>query len=264
MMNLKDRTVWITGASSGIGEALAYEFAKQGSNLILSSRNAEKLDVVKNRCESFNIACRVIPLDLTDEKQIRYAAGEVIKRGRTDILVNNGGISQRSYAIETSPDIDKKIMETNYFGALNLTKSMLPSMVEQGGAHIVVISSVVGKFGFPLRSAYSASKHALQGFFESLRAELVEKNVRVTIVSPGRIVTSISYNAVTKNGARYGVMDEGQAKGMPADVCAGKIIKAIKRNKKDVLIGGKEIWMVYIRKFLPSLYYKLAQKVKPT
>ncbi len=264
-MTLKNKIIWITGASSGIGEALAYECARQGAHIILSARNREKLEAVKKQCETYHVTCIVVPVDLTDEQQIKDAVAEVKKKHkRIDILVNNGGISQRSYAIETPVEVDRKVMETNFFGAVVLTKSLLPLMVEQGGAHIVVISSVVGKFGFPLRSAYSASKHALQGFFDSLRAELTNKNIMVTMVSPGRIVTDISYNAITKNGTKHAVMDEGQANGMPVEVCARKIMKAVRKNRKDVLVGRKEIIMVYIRKFLPGLYYTLAQKVKPT
>ena len=155
-------------------------------------------------------------------------------------------------------------METNFFGAISLTKEVLPSMVKNGGGNIIVISSVVGKFGFPLRTAYSASKHALQGYFDSLRAEMTNDNINITVVSPGRIHTNISLNAIEKNGQRHGVMDQGQAQGMPADKCARKILKAVKNNKKDVLIGKSELILVFIRKFIPSLYYKLASNLKPT
>ena len=196
---------------------------------------------------------------------IKNCAADVINHfPKIDILINNGGISQRSLAIETPVDVDRKIMETNFFGAVALTKEVLPALVKDNGGNIVVISSVTGKFGFPLRTAYSASKHALQGFFEALRAELYDKNIKITIVSPGRIVTDISLNAITKNGTKHGVMDDGQAAGMPADVCAQKIISAVSKNKKELWIGGKEVLLIYIRKFLPPLFHMLARKVKPT
>jgi dehydrogenase/reductase SDR family protein 7B len=137
-------------------------------------------------------------------------------------------------------------------------------MVKKGGGHIVVISSVVGKFGFPLRTAYSASKHALQGYFDSLRAEMTPDNIKVTMVSPGRIYTNISVNAIDKDGAKHGVMDTGQANGMPADVCAKKIIRAVRKKKKDILVGRLELLMVFFRKYLPVLYYRMASNVKPT
>ncbi len=256
--------VWITGASSGIGEALACEYAKLGSNLILSSRNEEKLRLVATKCMDLGAKAFIAPLDLENTESIKQAAAKVLLNfSKIDILINNGGISQRSFAVETPVSVDRKIMETNFFGAITLTKEVLSALIKDGGGHIVVMSSVTGKFGFPLRTTYSASKHALQGFFEALRAELFEKNVKVIIVSPGRIYTNISLNAINKNGERYGVMDEGQAKGMPADICARKIIHAVKCNKKELWIGGKEVFLVYIRKYIPPLFHYLARKVKP-
>ncbi len=231
----------------------------------MSGRNAGKLNEVKEKCEQKGATCLVVPLDLTDTSSINNAASKVFSvYPKIDILVNNGGISQRSYALETPVEIDRTIFETNFFGAITLTKLVLPSMVKNNEGHIVVLSSIVGKFGFPMRTGYSATKHALQGYFESLRAELKANNIRVTIVSPGRIFTSISVNAIDKNGERHGIMDEGQARGMPVEKCARKIIHAVKVYKKDILIGRGELIMYYIHKHLPCLYYKLAHKIKPT
>lgn len=265
-MNYPPKTIWITGASSGIGEALAQTYAAQGNHLILSARNRQRLDEVAEHCRKLGAAsAEVAPLDLADEKNIRNTASQVLGiHPKLDVLVNNGGISQRSNAEETPVEIDRKIMETNFFGAVVLTKAALPALMRDNGGQIIVISSVVGKFGFPLRTAYSASKHALQGYFEALRAELHAKHVRVLIVSPGRIRTNISINAIDKEGKQHGVMDEGQAKGMPADVCAKKIIAAAGKNKKELWVGGKEVVMVYIRKYLPRLFHYMARKVKPT
>ncbi len=264
-MRFENKTIWITGASSGIGEALALEWSHYKPNLILSGRNLSKLESVKVRCEKEGAKCLVVRLDLTDSVSIKEAVREVIASNNSiDILVNNGGITQRSLFIETPVEIDRVVMETNFFGTVTLTKEIMPAMVKSGGGTIVVISSIVGKFGFPLRTAYSASKHALQGYFDSLRAEMKQYNIKVTIVSPGLIRTNISINAIDKNGKPHGVMDKRQDNGMPADICAKKIIKAVKKNKKDILIGRKELLMVYLRKFIPVLYYKLAAKVKPT
>lgn len=264
-MNLKGKIVWITGASSGIGEALAIEYAKLGADLILSSRNQQRLEEVATECQKSGIQTAIATIDLEDFNSIKNCAATVLQKfPKIDILVNNGGISQRSLAVETSIDIDRKIMETNFFGAVTLTKEVLPALMAGGGGKIIVISSVVGKFGFPLRTAYSASKHALQGYFEALRAELYNHNVKVTIVSPGRILTNVSLNAITKDGKKYGIMDEGQAKGMTADICARKIISAVNKNKKELWLGGKEVIMVYIRKYLPFLFHVMARKVKPT
>jgi dehydrogenase/reductase SDR family protein 7B len=264
-MSIKGKVVWITGASSGIGKELALEYARRGADLILTSRDREKLETVAEICRKSGIRTLVATLDLENQLSIKNCVTEVLNVfPKIDILVNNGGISQRSLAVETPVEIDRKVMETNFFGAVTLTKEVLPALIKENGGNIIVISSVTGKFGFPLRTAYSASKHALQGFFEALRAELYDKNVHVTIVSPGRIITNISLNAITKNGTKYGIMDDGQAGGMPADVCAKKIIVAVLKNKKEILIGNKEVMLVYIRKFCPPLFHLLARKVKPT
>ncbi len=264
-MNFENKTIWITGASSGIGEALAIEWSKYKPVLILSGRNVAKLNLVKTACEQNGARAVVAELDLTSYESIESAVSFVLSTyPKIDILVNNGGISQRSTVLEASVEVDRKVMETNFFGAITLTKKILPEMVKNKAGHILVISSIVGKFGFPLRSAYSASKHALQGYFDSLRAEMTDNNIYVTIVSPGRIVTNISINAIDKDGKKYGIMDPGQKKGMPAGACAKKIIKAVKKRKKDILIGRKELLMVYFKRFLPFLYYKLASKVSST
>ena len=265
-MNFIQKTVWITGASSGIGEALVREFARLGADVVLSSRNIEKLDrLAKELAKQFNVKTDVIQLDLGDNSSVLKAVEEFKKRHHNiDILVNNAGISQRSLLIETPVEVDRKVLEINFFGTITLTKGILPVMIESGGGHIVVMSSVVGKFGITLRSAYSASKHALHGFFETLRCELSGRNIRVTIICAGRIHTNISVNAITKDGTLYNKMDEGQAKGLPPRIFARRVIKAIKRNRKEVATGGKEILMIYIRRFLPWLYYILASRVKPT
>ncbi len=260
----KDKLVWITGASSGIGEALAYAFKNEGARVILSARREEELNRVKSNCDKISPGNYVCRLDLTNAEEIKLVTREVYEKiGTVDVLINNGGISQRSKVIETPVEMDRRIMEVDYFGAVTLTKEVLPRMLDNGGGHIAAVSSIVGKFGFPLRSAYSAAKHALHGFFESLYAEYHKDNINVTVVIPGRIKTSISVNALTGEGKSYGKMDQGQEKGMKAEVCAKKIIKGLKRNKKEILVGGNETIMVHIRRFLPWLYYRLAQRISP-
>lgn len=263
MKNLKDKVVWITGASSGIGEALAYALAKQGAHLVLTARNKEKLEKVKSQCLLSTSKCTVQALDLSKIEAIEGTVQSVIAQtGRIDVLINNAGRSQRSLAKDTPLSNDRSIMELNFFSPVALTKAVLPYMLKNKAGHIVVVSSISGKFGFPWRTAYAASKHAVQGFFESLRAELHDSNIKVTIVSPGRIKTDISLHALTESGQAYNIMDDGQANGMPASKCATKIINAIKKDKKDVLIGNAEVAMVYIRRFLPAIYYKLVSKIK--
>jgi dehydrogenase/reductase SDR family member 7B len=264
-MYFRDKVVWITGASSGIGEETAYLFARQNAKLVISSQMTAELIKVKERCLLLCSDCIEIVFDLLDTSLVSEKVEEVIKRyGRIDILINCGGISQRSLASETPVEIDRKIMEINFFGAVALTKACIPYMIKNNEGHIAVISSITGKFGFPLRSAYSASKHALFGFFDSLRIELANTNIKVTIFLPGRIKTNISFNSLTKEGQLYGKMDDGQNTGMPAEKCAGKILKAIQNKKREVLIGNKEILMVYIKRFFPGIFFKIAQRIKPT
>ncbi len=263
-MSFNDKVIWITGASSGIGEAMAYAFAGKGAHLIVSARNTKRLNEVKDRCSSPEHHL-VLPLDLADSSIYSDSVRTVLdKFGRIDMLINNGGISQRSFALQTSLDTDRRIMETNFFGTVALTKSVLPSMLERGSGHIIVISSLVGKLGTPLRSTYSASKHALHGFFDSLRAELSAKGIKVLIVCPGFIRTNISINALCADGSCHGVMDDAQADGMTPEVCAEKIIQAVEQGKDEVLIGGKELLGVYLNRFVPGIFNRIIARAKVT
>jgi dehydrogenase/reductase SDR family member 7B len=262
-MEFNGKTYWLTGASSGIGEAVAYELARQNTRLIISGRNKEALEKVANRCQELGSTVRVEPFDLVDMQAMKDSVIKVLAEGEKIAgLFNFGGISQRSFAIDTPIEIDRTVMEINFFGTIAMSKLLLPHLVANGGGFIVVTSSVVGKFGIPYRSAYSASKHALHGYFESVRAENAKNNIQVTIVMPGRIATNISKNAITKTGEKYGIMDKGQAEGMPAEKSARIILKAVKKGRKEILYGGKEATMVYIRKWLPGLFYFLSSRVK--
>jgi dehydrogenase/reductase SDR family member 7B len=260
---MKNKVVWITGATSGIGEALAYQFAVLGANLVLSARRIDELERVKKACTETSILC--LPLDLEQSENFPQLAQKVQETyGKIDILINNGGISQRSETHETPLEIDRKIMEINYFGNIALTKAVLPFMIVQKSGHIVPISSLAGKFGFFMRSAYAASKHALHGFYEALRLEQEKNNIQVTIICPALIKTAISLHSLDENGKERNIMDEKQAKGMPADVCAKKIIEAIQKNKKEVLIGNGEQFIVVIKRFFPALFYRIIRKQKAT
>ena len=263
MASFEGKLIWITGASSGIGEALAYEWSKQGARLILSARREKELERVKEAC-AHSDRCTIVPLDLSKQHDIEATAERLLEQfGCIDILVNNGGISQRSLAIETDVSVDRRIMEVDYFSGVILSKKLLPAMISKGSGHIVAISSIVGKFGFPLRSAYSAAKHAMHGFYESVWAELHTQGICVTVVCPGRILTNVSLNALTKDGSPHGVMDHGQENGITAETCARKIIKAVRKNKKEIYIGKKDLLMIYFKRYIPWLYYKLVSKVKP-
>ena len=258
-------TIWITGASSGIGEACAYRYAEGKNHLILTSSSRERLEPVAAKCREKGAKdVLVLPTDLNDLDGIALLARTAWDAfGGIDVLFCNAGISQRTSVEDTSMDMVRQIMEINYFAPVALTKVILPLMVAAGGGHIAVTTSIAGVFGFPLRCAYSSSKHALYGFFETLQAEYYDKNIRVTIVCPGRVRTNISVNALDKGGEKHGTMDPGQDKGLPADKAAKKIVRAINNGQREVLIGRGELVMVYIKRFFPALCALLARRIKP-
>jgi dehydrogenase/reductase SDR family member 7B len=265
-MEIRGRTVWITGASSGIGEALAEALFRLGATVILSARNMDKLSEIKYRLDSIEKErCHVLACDVTMPSSIENALNQVKQLvEKLDLLINNAGVSQRSYALDTTVEVDRKIMEVNFFGAVTITKGVLPWMIGSGGGHIVVISSMAGKYGFRMRTAYAASKHALHGFFETLRAEVHDKKINITMICPGRVQTDISYNSLTGNGRLYGKMDKGQEKGISLDKCVRVIIRAIKHNRKEVFIGGPELFLLEVKRICPPLYYWIANHASPT
>ncbi|NLO51031.1 MAG: SDR family oxidoreductase [Bacteroidales bacterium] len=260
-MKTTNNTIWITGASSGIGRALALYYARAGGRLVLSSRNREALLEVERQCKPYAAGVLVLPLDLEDNSSYSNLAQQVVATfGTIDLLILNGGISQRSTVIETPAAVERRLMEINYFGTVALAKAVLPVMIRQQRGHLVVVSSIVGKFGWPLRSSYSAAKHALHGYFETLRTEHFNDNIFVTMILPGRVKTNISLHSLKADGSSHGKMDAGQAGGISAEACARQIAKAINKKKKEKLIGGTEIVMARIRRWLPALYYKLVNK----
>ncbi len=265
MQQVTNKVIWITGASSGIGEACAYLFAKEGAKLLLTALEKDKLEEVKLRCTELGGKAEVLPYNLSDINGIDKLVEQALEiYGRVDVLYNNAGISQRAKAGDTLFSVDQKIMDVNFFAPVKMTKLLLPKMIEQGGATIAVTTSISGRFGFPLRSAYSSSKHALYGFFETLHAEYYDYNIRVVIVCPGRVQTNISFYALEKDGKQHSKMDAGQAGGVTTDQAAKKIVKAINKQKPEVLVGKKELLMVYIKRFFPGWSRKLVRKIKPT
>ena len=259
------KSIWITGASSGIGEACAYLYAEQGANLILTATRVERLAEVQQECIRLGAQCAILPFDLADLKHIDELADNAIAAfGKIDIAFLNAGISQRAKILETDDKVDEKIMAVNFFAPVKISKRLLPEMIKQGGGTIAVTTSISGKFGFPLRSAYASSKFALYGFFETLQAEYWDQNIRVVMVCPGRVRTNISYNALEADGKRHGQMDEGQKSGISSEKAAKKIVKAIERQKPEVLVGGKELLMIHIKRFFPRLARKMVRKIKTT
>jgi dehydrogenase/reductase SDR family member 7B len=264
-MDFSNKVVWITGASSGIGEALAYGFSKQGVRLILSSRSESGLMRVKQNCAGASDDSVVLPFDLERAHAMPdIAAKGIAAFGVVDILINNGGISQRSFVKDTAIDVDERIMRINYLGQVALTKALLPHMLERQSGHIVVISSIMGIMATPLRSAYCASKHALHGFFDALRAEVWKDNIFVTIVCPANIRTDISVNALTGSGQRHGIMDPQIANGMDPSVCAEKIMDAVKKRREQSIIGPPVKHAALIKRFMPRVYSKIIRRAKVT
>ncbi|GAB1446726.1 MAG: SDR family oxidoreductase [Cyclobacteriaceae bacterium] len=264
MSYFNNKVVWLTGASSGIGEALTYELSKRGARLIISARRKEELEKVKGNCDpSAQDSIKILPLDLTAADTLQLSVAAAIQAfGHVDILINNGGVSQRSLVMETSMEVDRKIMEVNYFGPIALTKFLLPQFSKQKRGQIAVMTSLAGKFGTPYRSGYAASKHALHGFFESLRAELWKENIKVTLIAPGFIQTRISVSALTGDGSKLNKMDDAQSNGMSVAKAAHQIAKAIAQQKNEVYIGGKETLGVYLKRFFPGYFSRMIRKVK--
>jgi dehydrogenase/reductase SDR family protein 7B len=264
MEMFKDKVIWITGASSGIGEALVHEFAKSGARLILSARRENELKRVAAETKLPELDLLVLPFDLDNTSNASALAAQVINKfGRIDVLINNGGMSQRSEALDTKESIERHLMEVNYFSAVNLSKAVLPYMKRQKSGQLVVVSSIAGKFGFYLRSSYSAAKHALHGYFESLRLETEKSGIRIMLVCPGKIKTAVSLNAVTSSGASHNTMDESHKEAMSAEDCAKKIISGLSAGKEEIFVGGKELLIVKIKRFFPSLFGKLIRKQSP-
>jgi len=247
------KVVWITGASSGIGRSLALAFDRAGARLILSSRSREGLEAVKRSCRG-DALVHVLPFDLGDLEQLPGHAATALRCfGHVDYMVHNAGVALHDRAIHTGLDVDRRIMTTNYFGPVALTKALLPSMVQRRSGCFVVVSSLSGRYGGPQLSAYAASKHALHGFFESLRAEVHPEGIRITVIIPGFIRTAIAEHALTGDGGLYGKTFQVHDRGMDPDRCAARMLQAIARRKEEALVGGAEVVSVYLKRFFPTL-----------
>lgn len=254
----KDKKIWITGASSGIGKALAIELSKHEAQLILSARSKEKLENTRSSLMHPEKAI-VVLLDMSNSEEIESVSHKTLQRvGNIDILINNAGISQRSLTLDTEMNVYHRLMNINYFGVIQMSKILLPSMITNGEGQIVTVTSVNGKLGSYMKSGYAASKHALHGFFDSLRAEIDGSGVNITLITPGYVQTDISINALTQNGAPQQSMDPNTAKGIPADIFAQRAIPQIARGKAEIIIAGRiESLGLYLKRFWPSLLRRL-------
>ncbi|GGH41892.1 short-chain dehydrogenase [Mangrovimonas yunxiaonensis] len=260
-MNLNNKVIWITGASSGLGKGLAITLSKKyDCKLILSSRRKEALEVVKSQCQNpQNIA--VIPLDLGHYNTMEVNVQEAISTfGTVDVLINNGGVSQRSLIMDTSIEVDKKLMEIDYLGTIALSKALLPHFIEKQSGHFVTVTSLMGKFSSPYRSAYCGAKHALHGFFDALRMEHQKDRINVTLICPGFVNTNVARNALTGDGSQQNTQDKATENGLSVDVFVARMIKAIKKEKFEAYIGQKEVLGVYLKRFFPKLLHQFVIK----
>ena len=260
-MRFKNKIVWITGASSGIGEGLAYAFHEDGADIIISAPTAAELEPVKDKCTNGLGEVFISAFDMADAGAREEAVRKVFDEfGNIDILVNNAGLGQRASAKDTALELDRRLMEVNYFGAIDLTKKVLPKMVERKQGHLVVSSSVAGKYGVPWRASYCASKHALHGFFDTLRVELLPYNIDVTMVVPAGVTSRVFEFALATDGSELGE----KAKGVgisPAD-CAEKILSALVKGKHEVNIGLRApMALLWCKRFAPSLLFQYVKRM---
>jgi short-subunit dehydrogenase len=262
----ENQVVWITGASSGIGEALALQFAAARARLVLSARRETELDRVWRLCAERGLApdqVLVLPLDVTDYPAMPGALARVMQRfGRVDMLLNNAGISQRSRCVDTDMEVYRRLLEVNVFGQIALTKQVLPQMIEQRSGHIAITASVAGKVGAPFRTGYCAAKHAVMGFFDALRAEVAAQGIRVTTITPGFIRTDISVNALLGDGTEYGELDADIEGGMDAARCADAIMRGFRKGRPEIAVGeGMEMHALWLKRLFPRMVFKLAARM---
>lgn len=257
-----NKVVWVTGASSGIGRATAKAFAQEGAYVILSARRAEALQDLAEEIGQDHAL--VLPLDVVDGEARNQAVQDALAwKGHIDVLLNNAGVTQRASSLETTEAAARKIMDVNFFAPIELTRAVLPHMLARGKGTVSVVSSVTGYVATPMRSTYAASKHAIQGYFNALEAELHGTGVHVTLILPGYIATPITEAAVTADGSPLGQAQQDTASGMPPEKCAPIIVDAIAKKKREQLVGGTEIYGVYLKRFFPKLTAKIVRRAVP-
>jgi short-subunit dehydrogenase len=263
--SLRGKTVWITGASSGIGLELTLIAAASGANLnLFSSRNESLAEAARLSTMKGASSVHYEVVNLSDTAAATAAAEKALgESGAPDVLILNAGISQRALAADTELSVTKNIMDLNFLGAVAVARTVLPAMVKNGGGRIAVTTSLTGIFGFPLRSSYAASKHALKGYFESLGLEYASAGIKVTVAAPGRIRTDIALKSLQGDGSRHEKRDPGLEKGMDPALCAQKYWKAVLRGKRETVIGGSETLMVKFYRYLPFLFRLIATKTSP-
>lgn len=262
MTQLRDRTVWITGASGGLGEALAYRAAARGARLVLTARREPELLRVRACCpQPGDVAILPADLSVLDDAQALAARADACF-GPVDVLVNNAGISQRTTMVDTDLAAYRRLFEIDFFAPVALTRALVPGWIERGGGHAVTISSVFGHMALARRTGYAAAKHALHGFFDSARIELEPHGVRFTLACPGYVRTDIARNALGARGLPHGVPDPNIDRGMDPLRCAERIWRAVEADRPEVTIARIERLAVWARRWLPLRWYTaLARRV---
>ena len=263
MLDLKGKTALVTGGSTGIGQSIALHLAQEGCHLVLTGLGIDDLNKTKEKCEQYGVRAYATETQLDDYSSIDRLYDFVMQQGLSiDLFVLNAGISQREKALDTDFSVDEIILKIDFMSGVYLVKKFKEMIKAKEHVQFSVTTSLSGLFGFPLRSAYCAAKHALFGFYESL--ELEYDNINVTFLIPGRINTQISKSAQMGDGTAHAKMDAGQANGLDVDKCGAIAVRAIKRQRHRKLIGRSELLMAYIHKYCLPLYYKLSRKISAT
>jgi dehydrogenase/reductase SDR family protein 7B len=259
-MDLQNKTAWVTGASSGIGEALACGLAARGAALILSGR---RLDALRAVADGLAAPTFMLPFEATDLPALPAIADRAIGwRGGVDLLINNAGVSQRSLALDTDFDVYRRIMEIDYFAPVRLTQLVLPHMVARRSGCLAVVSSVAGKVGVPLRTGYCAAKHAVVGYFDALRAEVEQAyGVGVSVITPGSVATQVAVNAFSGDGGQYNEADPNIDNGMPADEAAKIILDGLAAGQREIPVArGGELALLNLRAADPEAAFAALAK----
>ena len=255
---MKTKVIWITGDSSGIGKEMALQYAeKENIALILSSRREKELEAVKNACSS-TADIAILPMDLEKVEEAENTVSMALTFfGYIDVLINNGGVSQRSLILETDYSVFERLMKINYLGTVALSRALLPHFVSQKKGQFAVVTSVMGKYGSPYRSGYCGAKHALHGFFDVMRMEHQKDGIAVTLICPGFVQTQVTVNALTGNGAQLGKDDPATANGLALKPFVKKAIRAIEQRKWEVAFGRKEKLGVYLKRISNTLLHAI-------
>ena len=261
--DLNGKVVWITGASSGIGKAIAQQCAALGAQVVLTARRHEELENVRQSLTNPDQHISVIA-DITDESQVRHAYEQVLQqKGRIDWLINNAGLSQRALIRDTTMQTERAIMEVDYFSQVFLTKTVLPTFLAQKSGRIVFISSVAGLLGTQNRASYSAAKAAIHMWANSLRAEVADQGIGVSVIFPGFVQTNVSLNALNGEGKPQGHPDEAIENGLSAEDFAVQTVQALQNGEEYIVIGGKKEKLgVLVSRISPKVLYKMIRKTK--